>query len=441
MHDPLNTYDLVHDELLQRQESGYDVTEAANRFANTSPKDSNALEEIYEQLTLTHRDPAWPYEEPETLVDILDSMPGPATADPLSAVTLPGEDLDNRILGSWLGRIAGCNLGKPIEDGDHWTTSHIRAYLELADAYPLRDYIPAVEPMPDAFRFKNNWVHTTKGRVNGSDRDDDIDYPIMGLHMMETHGPDLTPAQIAATWLAYIPYLRLFTAERAAYVNLLRNVPLETLADTRNPYREWIGALIRGDIFGWTSPGQPRRAATRAYQDASFTHRANGVYGEMWATALVSSALTAATIREAFNESLNHVPPRSRLAEALRHVRDMHQSDLTWEAAIDSLQERYGHYSWVHTVNNAAVIAAGLLWGDEDYSAVVGLTVQGGWDTDSNGATAGSVAGAVLGAQRLPGHFIEPLQDRTRSAVFGYDNSRISDLAARTTKLALHGTP
>ena len=47
------------------------------------------------------------------------------------------------------GRIAGCNLGKPVENGDFWTPDRIRAYLEMADAYPLRDYIPALDPMPE----------------------------------------------------------------------------------------------------------------------------------------------------------------------------------------------------------------------------------------------------------------------------------------------------
>lgn len=32
--------------------------------------------------------------------------------------------------------------------------------------------------------------------------------------------------------------------------------------------------------------------------------------------------------------------------------------------------------------------------------------VQGGWDTDSNGATAGSIAGVFLGAQELLGRFV-----------------------------------
>ena len=47
-----------------------------------------------------------------------------------------------------------------------------------------------------------------------------------------------------------------------------------------------------------------------------------------------------------------------------------------------------------------------------------------------------SMVPTVLGAAALPPRFTEPLHDRTRSAVFGYDNSRISDLAHRTIALA-----
>lgn len=150
----------------------------------------------------------------------------------------------------------------------------------------------------------------------------------------------------------------------------------------------------------------------------------------------LSIAATASSVRETFEQLLNHIPTRSRLNEALLFVHEMHRAGRSWEEAIEAIQEQYGHYSWVHAVNNAAVIAAALLWGNEDYATTVGITVQGGWDTDSNGATAGSVAGTVLGAAALPPHFIEPLQDRTRSAVFGYDNFRISDLAQRMVKLA-----
>jgi ADP-ribosylglycohydrolase len=172
-----------------------------------------------------------------------------------------------------------------------------------------------------------------------------------------------------------------------------------------------------------------------AYRDAALSHTANGVYGEMWAAALVAAAFTD-TARQAVETSLTCIPPGSRLAEAVRFVLDQHTGGATWEDARTAIEDRYGHYSWVHTVNNAALVVAGLLWGDGDFTATIGLTVQGGWDTDSNGATAGSVAGIISGAARLPSHWTVPLNDTARSAIRGFDRSSISDLADRTVRLA-----
>ncbi|GAA1996156.1 ADP-ribosylglycohydrolase family protein [Microbacterium ulmi] len=430
MHDPLSSYDLVHDELDQRRETGYAVEQHAAAFSALEPDDVEGLEALYLELVSAPRAAGWAYEEPEGLDAIVESLP---LDTPVASPS--GSELDDRVLGGWLGRIAGCNLGKPVEWGEHWTTSHLRDYLERADAWPLRDYIPVLEPMPAEFELRENWPETTRGRVDGSARDDDIDYAILGLHLLEQHGAGLLPDHVADAWLTLLPYLQVYTAERASYLNLLHNVPVAEVATTRNPYREWIGALIRGDAFGWTNPADPSRAISLAYQDAALSHVANGVYGELWSAALVSSAFGAATVREAFERSLLYVPPRSRLAEALHAVLALRDREVSWDDAIAEIQRSWGHYSWVHTINNAAIIAAGLLWGEDDYSAIVGLTVQGGWDTDSNGATAGSVAGVVLGARALPRHFVEPLHDRTRSALFGFDNSVISDLARRTVAL------
>jgi ADP-ribosylglycohydrolase len=436
--DPLSVSDLVHDELRQRIESGYDISGIEADLAATPADDLDRLEALYLQLITTQRRSDWAYQEPDSLDDILDAMP--ATRSGLTAVGRPApRELADRILGGWLGRIAGCNLGKPVEDGDFWTPARIRTYLELADAYPLRDYIPALDPMPSGFRLRESWPETTRGRVQGSARDDDIDYSILGVWLLERYGFQLTPSLVGNAWLSFLPYLRVFTAERAVLVNLLHNVPIASVGETRNPYREWIGALIRADVFGWTLPGQPGSAAQLVYSDASLSHRCNGIYAAMWAAALVSCACVAATVGEAVEQSLDYVPARSRLAEALSAVQELHRTGYIWEAAVEELRARFGQYSWVHSINNACLITAGLLWGEGDFTSTVGYVVQGGWDTDSNAATAGSVVGTVLGAAKLPRHFIEPLQDRTRSAVFGYDNSRISELARRTTALAEAG--
>ncbi|MCU1423835.1 MAG: ADP-ribosylglycohydrolase family protein [Microbacteriaceae bacterium] len=424
MHDPLNVADLLRDELHQLTESGYDTSSAHRDHLAIAADDVVGQERLFAQLGDLSRLPDWSFEEPDDLEMIEDSRGG-------GAETAAAPDAE-RIRGSWLGRAVGCNLGKPLEDGDHWTPGHIRRYLELGHAYPLRDYVPLLQPMPAEFRLKDNWPETTKGRIDGSARDDDIDYSILGLHLLERHGSSLTTEHVAEAWLAFLPYSRIFTAERASYVNLLHGIPVRDVGGHRNPYREWIGALIRGDAFGWAHPGQPFTAARAAYTDAVLSHRGNGIYGEMWAAALVASALDSDDAAEVIRRSVAVVPPRSRLAESITAVMSMHDEGLDWHTALSEIRQRYGHYSWVHTVNNAAAITAGLLWSGNDFATAVGNTVQAGWDTDSNGATVGSVMGALFGPAAIPARFSDPLRDFTRSAVFGYDNSSLSGLAART---------
>jgi hypothetical protein len=141
--------------------------------------------------------------------------------------------------------VAGCNLGKPVERGHDWTSERIRAYLELAGAYPLPDYIPALDPMPAGFEFTPHWPQTTLGNIHGSARDDDIDYTILNVLLLEEHGPALTTEAVGEAWLRRLPCLQTYTAERAANRNLINGLAPPQTATTRNPYREWIGATIR----------------------------------------------------------------------------------------------------------------------------------------------------------------------------------------------------
>ncbi|MBS1252861.1 MAG: hypothetical protein MAG451_01904 [Anaerolineales bacterium] len=78
----------------------------------------------------------------------------------------------------------------------------------------------------------------------------------------------------------------------------------------------------------------------------------------------------------------------------------------------------------------------GLLYGQSDFERSITIVVMGGWDTDCNGATVGSVVGATQGAQALPEKWVGPLNDRVRSYIIGYDNAHISELSRRTATVA-----
>ena len=66
-------------------------------------------------------------------------------------------------------------------------------------------------------------------------RDDDIDWTILGLHLLEKYGRELTTEQIAAEWLDRVPFTQTYTAERAAYRNLIHGVTPPETATTQQP--------------------------------------------------------------------------------------------------------------------------------------------------------------------------------------------------------------
>ncbi|MEU3984326.1 ADP-ribosylglycohydrolase family protein [Streptomyces sp. NPDC026672] len=344
-------------------------------------------------------------------------------------------ELADRVLGGWLGRIAGNMLGKPVENGDVWTRDRIDGYLRRAGALPLTDYLPEPADPSDEAALRPEWRECVRGRVRGSCRDDDVDYAVLGLHLLETHGFGFSTEQVGDLWLLRLPYLQTFTAERAAYRNLANGLRPPLTATYENPYQEWIGALIRADVHGWTRPGDPRRAAALARRDAVLSHTGNGVYGAMWAAALISAAFTAPTVRHAVDSALEVIPAGCRLARTVRRAAALHESGLGWADTLDTLAAETAGLHWIHTVPNAAVLTAGLLYGDGDFTRTVALTVRGGLDTDSNGATAGSVAGVMTGAAAIPRHWTDPLENTVRTAVFGFDNTPISTLAERTVRL------
>ena len=434
MHDVLDIRDLLGDELDQQAESGHDVEPYRTPVATALREavDEAVLEELLAAVEGAPLRADWPYDEPDDATSLA------TLARDAGAAVAPwgGDDaaLEDRLHGAWLGRCVGCTLGKPFEKVRR---EDIDRYLRAAGVEQLEDYAPLLDPAPHGIELHESWPETVRGRVDGVARDDDTDYTILGLYLLETHGPGFTRADVAKEWLRRFPFLQIYTAERAAYRNLVQGHPPDLAGRIRNPYREWIGAQIRADAWGYASPGDVTSAARMAYEDAGLSHAGNGVYGELWAAALVSAAFTAEDPAGALAVAARVVPPRSRLGVALAEVVAAHAAGTSWSTWRDALDERpWGAYSWVHTVNNACVVAGALLWGDGAFTRSVSLAVQGGWDTDCNGATVGSVLGAMYGRDAIADRWTEPLRDEVRSALFGFERSSIADLAGRTAEAA-----
>lgn len=380
------------------------------------------------------------------LLDRLDASPAPLDPDEpddLESILVGAQEAapaaanPDRILGAWLGRSAGCLLGKPVEK---IPPEGIRAILESEDRWPLTEYFTAegLDPAVAARWPWNRASGTTSlaENIDGMPEDDDLNYTILGLQLLEAHGRDLTTDDVALSWLMSLPAGRVFTAERAAYRNLLEGIDPDSCATRWNPFREWIGALIRTDVYGWVSPGDPAAASRIAYADARLSHTRNGIYGAMWAAAMGASAVVATSIDEVVAAGLSVVPPRSRLARAIRFGDELGASGLDLDASLAALWAEFEGMHWVHVLNNAATIAWALRRGGGRFDDAVPLAVMAGWDTDSVGATVGAVCGALAGAGALPERWTAPLKNRITTSLPGLSGIALSELAVRTTTVA-----
>jgi ADP-ribosylglycohydrolase len=339
-----------------------------------------------------------------------------------------------RLQAAWLGRAVGCLLGKPVEklplDG-------IRQLARATGNWPLNTYFTA-RGVPAELLAAHPWNRRSAPtslaeNIDGMPEDDDLNYPLLNLLLLQRHGKDFTTADVAKLWLDELPAGRTFTAERIAYRNLLTGLEPPRTARHRNPFREWIGALIRADVHGWTNPGNPAAAAEQAHRDATLTHTANGVYAAMFTAATIATATTGThDIHTCLRTGLTVVPPNSRLAKAIRHALQLARKHRDFDTVVDELHATYSPtHHWVHAIPNTALIAAALTHADGDFTGSICRAVSGGWDTDSNGATVGGIA-ALLSDTALPDRWTTPLKNRLATSVGDFNGIGFDTLARLT---------
>jgi ADP-ribosylglycohydrolase len=420
--------DLVGHELRQAREEGKDVDAIEESWFAAGGRPAPARGASQEPVTPELRRLAL------ELLDELDVLPRPLAADEpeeleVASVWAPEPDLE-RIRGAWLGRAVGCVLGKPVENIPR---EGIRAIAQGTGNWPIARWFTAVGLDP---AVSERWPWNKASRptslaenIDGIAEDDDLNFTMLGVVLLERAGRDFDALDVAKLWMDYLPPGRIFTAERVAMRNLLEAVQPPETATRRNPFREWIGARLRVDVYGWASGGDPARAARMAWQDARLSHTANGVYAAMFMAAAHAASLWASSAAECAEVGLSVVPERSRLAEAIRFARGL---DGEWESRVDALYERYGHYHWVHAINNTALVAAAL-YAFDDFTPAIGAAVQGGWDTDTNGAAVGSIFGAL---RPIEERWSAPLKGTFATSLPSFEGITLDELVARTLAVA-----
>lgn len=267
--------------------------------------------------------------------------------------------------------------------------------------------------------------------------DDDTNYTVLYQQIIENYGKDFTPFDVSRAWLGYQPKDSYCTAERVAFCNFVKGFEPPESALYQNPYREWIGAQIRADYFGYINPASPALAAEMAWRDASISHVKNGIYGEMFVAAMLAIAAETSNIRDIILGALAEIPYTSRLYEQIMSVLDGFDNGLPKEQCFRTIHKKYDEYNshdWCHTIPNAMIVVASLLYGQGNYAKSICMAVETGFDTDCNAATVGSVLGMANGITSIPDSWIQPLHDTLHTTIFGIGTVKISDRVRLTLK-------
>lgn len=118
----------------------------------------------------------------------------------------------------------------------------------------------------------------------------------------------------------------------------------------------------------------------------------------MFVAAMLAAAAVNENIEQVIEAGLSEIPETSRLYEAIKRVLTKYSGGVAAETVFAEIHQQYDEYSphgWCHTIPNAMIVAAVLLYGQGDYGRTICMAVQTGFGTDCNGATAGSVLGTI----------------------------------------------
>lgn len=439
-YDKIHTWELYSEELQteyrQCMEEGLDISAYEAVFASVAALERSAHKDaiadaLFDVVSRAPQVADYPYTEPSDLAGICEaSAGGVATA----SLSLSPQALREKIEGAWYGRICGCLLGKTLEG---IKLNELIPFLKETGNYPLTRYVRRSEITDEMlqkykYKFAKRCYADT---VTHAPSDDDTNYMVLYQQVVEKYGRDFTPDQIAEAWVAMQPKIAYCTAERVAFRNFVAGYLPPMSAIYKNPYREWIGAQIRADYFGYINPGDPDTAAEMAWRDASISHTKNGIYGEMFVAAMIAAAAVEKDLKTIIRIGLSKIPTHSRLHNAVTHILAMHESGASAEACFADIQSRWNDqciHDWCHTVSNAEIVVASLLYGENDYSRSICMAVEAGFDTDCNGATVGSILGMKNGIHSIDPVWLAPINNKLDTSIFGLGTVEISALVEKT---------
>lgn len=263
---------------------------------------------------------------------------------------------------------------------------------------------------------------------------DDITYEVAFLKAIDKCGKDVTSFDIAEQWVGLVPFG--WSAEEKALANIRLGIMPPHSGKLNNPYREWIGAQMRGAVCGMIGAGDIRETIRLAYMDGEVSHHNNGIIGEIFNAVMVSLAYTNENVEDIVKQAIDLTPTDSEFYSVVKFAWDMCKKYDSWEPAWEECMEKYKIYNWIHAYPNAAAEVVALYFGEGDFDKTMNIICNAGFDVDCNAAQIATVIGIIDKEKTLAKKWTEPIGDELNTYIRANKKMSIKNLAEETVRLS-----
>ena len=317
------------------------------------------------------------------------------------SVDTESKDFFDRTYAGWVTQVIGAAVGTAIEG---YTTETIQR----------------------VFGEVNNYVRKP------STYNDDITYELAFLEAFDKSGYHVTSSEIAEEWVGRIPSG--WSAEDIALKNIMLGIYPPESGYASNPFREWIGAQMRGAICGMVAPANPELAAELAFKDGVVSHHNNGVIGEIFNAIMVSMAYVERDMRTLVKKAIDMIPKDSEYYTVIKFALDCCEKSSNYLEAWKVCENRYKEYNWIHAYPNAAIEVIALYFSENDFDKCINYLSMMGQDVDCNAAQVATLFGIAYGLEGISAKWTEPLTDELISYVRGYEKTTLTAITKLTVE-------
>lgn len=287
----------------------------------------------------------------------------------------------DKVMGCWLGKNAGGTLGEPLEE------KFGREEMFDISWYP---------ELPE-----------------GGIPNDDLEIQLIWLQALLQKGPGISSVDLVEYWLDCIAYN--FDEYGLSKTNMKKGLLPPVCGWNNNPFRDCMGSPIRSEIWACVSPGHPEIAARYAFNDAICDHGGGeSVFGEIYNAVIQSAAFVISDKFKLIELGLASIPKDCLTQQSIAMAVDLFHAGVDWKESRNKLKEKFYNPVSQYSPLNLGFQTIGWLYG-EDFGDAICKAVNCGWDTDCTAATLGATLGIILGAQKLPKKWIEPLGDKIKT--------------------------